>query len=273
VTVNPRAARFRDLHREGRFVMANPGEAGSAVLLARAGSPALGTTSAGIAFSLGLPDHQRVDRATMLARVRAIAAAVDVPVSADMEAGYGASPAEVATTITLAIDAGAVGGNLEDLSGDPAAPLLDQELATERIRAARAAADRRGQPFTLTARTDCFLVKHPDAFNEAVRRLGRYRAAGADCLFAPGLGDRDTIAALVRAVDGPVNVVMGLVGSTLTVADLAACGVRRISLGGSLARATYGLMRRAAEEILGPGTFGYADGQIGHAELCALFER
>ncbi len=272
-TQRTKAETFRDLHRgPGIFLMPNAWDAGSARMLASGGFAAIATTSAGIAFSLGLPDYEgAVTRTAMLDRIQDIAQCVDLPVSADLEAGYGREPAQVGTTIELAIAAGVVGGNIEDFTGISSAPLFNTVLATERIRAARAAADKTGVPFTLTARTDCYLVdvKHP--FSQAVQRANNYREAGADCLFVPGASDPKTIAELVKEIDGPLTVVMGLTGSALTVSQLEDLGVRRISIGGSLARATYALMRKAVQEMTINGTFNYSNEQIPDAELCAFF--
>jgi 2-methylisocitrate lyase-like PEP mutase family enzyme len=192
-------------------------------------------------------------------------------VSADLEAGYGPAPEDVAETIRQAVAAGAVGGNIEDYTGDPRAPLFDPTLAAERIRAGRAAADASGIAFTLTGRADCYLVGHADPLRESIRRANHYRQAGADCLFVPGVSDAATIGTLVREIDGPINVVMGLRGAPLTMAELEALGVRRVSIGGSLARATFALVRRAAEEMRRAGTFGYAGDQIPDAELSRYF--
>lgn len=252
--------------------MPNAWDAGSARLLSAQGFQALATTSAGIAFSMGWPDGDpRMTRALMLDRVREIASAVDLPVSADLESGYGTTPDDVGETIALSIAAGAVGANIEDATGDPKQPLFDLDEACDRLRAARAAADRSGLLYTLTARTDPFLVGHPDPLAEALRRGAAYRAAGADCLFVPGIRDEATIGHLVRQLDAPLTVVMGLTGTTLTVDRLRALGVRRISIGGSLARATCGLIRRAAEEMHRHGTFDFAQQQIPDAELCQFF--
>lgn len=277
-TFPTRAAQaFVDLHRApGTFVMPNAWDAGSARLLAAAGFPALATTSAGIAFSMGLPDYEdRMSREVMLEACAKIAAAVELPVSGDLEAGYGATPEEVAETYRLSIAAGLAGGSLEDHRlvdgpGGPADGLYDIEEAAERVAAARAAIDATGVPYVLTARAECYLLDHPDAFAESVRRLNRYREAGADCLYAPGQKDAGEIAALVREVDGPVNVVMGLTGAALTVAELAACGVKRISVGGSLARAALGALRAAAAEIAEAGSFTYASNAIPDDELSAF---
>ena len=265
--------RFRDLHASPQtFLMPNSWDPGSACMLAAAGFQCLATTSAGISYSLGQPDYEGcVSRSEMIDRIHLIAAAVDLPVSADLEAGFGASPEDVAETIRLAIQAGVVGGNIEDLSGDPRKPLFDIGLSAERIRAAREAADRSGIPFTLTARTDCYLAGVPSPFAEAVRRARLFREMGADCLFVPGLNDAETIASLVREVDGPINVVMGLTGTAFTVSQLGSLGVRRVSIGGSLARSALGLIRRAAQEMREHGSFSFAEQQIPDAELCSFF--
>ena len=263
---------FRKLHAgPDLLLMPNAWNPGSARMLAAAGFSAIATTSAGIAFSFGLPDYEgRLSRERMLEAIRQIAAALDLPVSADLEAGYGASPEQVAETIALAIDAGVVGGNIEDYCSDTDT-LYDAALAVDRIRAARAAADGTGIPFTLTARTDCYLAHVAHPFAEAVRRANAFREAGADCLFVPGVNDVKTIAALAREIDGPLNIVMGFTGNHLSVGDLHALRVKRVSIGGSLARATYGLIRRAAQEMRETGTFHYADGQIPDAELSKFF--
>ncbi len=262
---------FRELHAHDIFIMPNAWDPGSARMLAGSGFSALGTTSAGIAFASGLPDHQIMDRDTMLQHVKAIVDSVNVPVSADLEGGYGISPDSVADTVRLAIGIGAVGCNIEDLSGNSLSPLLDAELASERIHAARQAANEMGLPFTLTARTDAFLTKHPNALEEAIRRGNMFRQAGADCLFIPGVNDSETISTLVRSIDGPLNVVMGLGHNTLTLSDLRSLGVSRISIGGSLARACFGLIRQAALEMKTNGSFTFADQQYSHQELCDFF--
>ncbi len=251
--------------------MPNAWDAGSARMLAGSGFTAIGTTSAGIAFAAGLPDHQNLDRDAMLATVQTIVNAVDVPVSADLEGGFGTRPDRVAETVQMAIAIGVVGCNIEDLSGDIADPLLDAQLAAERIQAARAAANASGFAFTLTARTDAFLTNHPHPLDEAIRRANLYRAAGADCLFVPGVDNLEIIQHLVRSIDGPLNIVMGLGKNNLSVAELKNCGVRRISIGGSLARACFYLIQQAGLEILRSGTFSYAEKQIPHKELCDFF--
>ncbi|TGL60573.1 isocitrate lyase/PEP mutase family protein [Leptospira sarikeiensis] len=264
---------FQKLHTHDIFVMPNAWDAGSARMLVGSGFSAIGTTSAGIAFAAGLPDHQILDRDSMLGYVKKIVDSVDVPVSADLEAGYGIQPEEVAETIKLAIGIGVVGCNIEDLSGDPIAPLLDHELAAERIRAAKQTSEKEELSFTLTARTDAFLTNHPNALEEAIRRCNLYHSAGADCLFIPGVNDPQTIGTLVRSINGPLNVVMGLGKNDLTVSELRSLGVRRISIGGSLARACFYLIQQAALEIKTEGSFTYSNRQYGHKDLCDFFQK
>ncbi|MDJ0947664.1 MAG: isocitrate lyase/phosphoenolpyruvate mutase family protein [Alphaproteobacteria bacterium] len=273
-----KAAAFRGLHEaEGIFVMPNAWDAGTARLLAAAGFPAIATTSVGVAATLGLPDYQgALSRDDNLAACARIAAAVDLPVSADTEDGYGARPEDAAETVRLCIAAGLAGASLEDATHDPRDPLYEAELAADKVRAAREAIDASGVPLVLTARAECYLVGHDDPFSESVRRLNLYRAAGADCLYAPGPADPTVIGALVEAVDGPLNVVIGLAGSPLTVRQLEDLGVKRISIGGSLARATLALVRRAADEMARNGTFTFGADQIPDAELARIladFER
>ncbi|MFE9764083.1 isocitrate lyase/phosphoenolpyruvate mutase family protein [Streptomyces sp. NPDC005808] len=269
-----------ELHREGCFLLPNAWDVGSARVLESAGFPAVATTSAGVAFSLGRPDHDffdekapddRVDRETMMRRVREIADGVTVPVSADLEDGYGEAPGTVAATVSLTLAAGAVGGNIEDFTGDRTRPLYDEALAVDRIRAARAAVDAGGEPFVLVGRTDVLLVG--GGLDECVRRANAYLAAGADCAFVPGAADPATIGTLVRELDGPLNVVMGLTGNTRTLHDLRELGVRRVTVGGSIARAMYHHLLRAARELADLGTFSYADDQLSQTELNHLFRR
>jgi len=274
-----RNQRFVDLHADGCLLLPNAWDLGSAKILASAGFPALATTSAGIAFSLGRPDYYfhddqgeaRVDRDTMLGRVRSIVDSLDIPVSADLEDGYGDAPEAVAQTIALAVGAGAAGGNIEDFTGHRAAPLYELELAVERIRAARAALTAADVPFVLNGRTDAVSVGA--GLDEAVRRANAYLRAGADCAFIPGVSDADGIATLVREIDGPVNVVMGLTGNQLTLAQLRDLGVRRVTVGGSMARAMYHHLLTAARELAEHGTFGYASDQIPHGTLNETFLR
>jgi len=264
-----RRAAFRELHRQGCFVMPNPWDAGSARWLERQGFPALATTSAGLAFSLGLPDGA-VGRERTLANVEAIASAVAVPVNADFQSGFAADAAGVAGSVRLCLAAGAAGLSIEDSSGDPAEPLFPLPVALERLRAARAAVDASGTGAVLTARAECFLVGHPEPLREALRRLEAYAAAGADCLYAPGLRSAAEVAEVVKAVAPlPVNVLASAPG--FTVAQLGDLGVRRISLGGALARAAWGGLQRAAAEIAGAGTFQALGEAAPHARLQAFF--
>ncbi len=268
-----KGAAFRELHRsDGVFIMPNAWDAGSACLLAASGFPALGTTSAGIAFSKGLPDSKMALSLDAALEVTSeIACAVNLPVSADSENGYGHDPEIVAETIARFAQAGVVGASIEDHASDYGKDLYELELGVERIKAARAAADALDFPLTLTARAECYLVGHENAFAESVKRVNAYREAGADCLYVPGVRDAETIGNLVREVDGPLNVVMGLSGKPMSVAQLADLGVKRVSIGGSLARATMGLIRRSAQEIFEKGTFGYASQQIADSDLCEFF--
>ena len=258
--------------------MPNAWDAGSAKMLVSAGFETIATTSAGIAFAMGKPDNvfcspdARVERGAMMSQIRSIAESVSVPVSADLEGGFGSSPEDVAETIRQAIDAGAVGGNIEDYTGSESQPLYDRALSVERIAAARQAIESSGIPFVLVARTDRLNIGQPGGLAEAIERLNLYREAGADCLFAPGDSSPETVAELVRELDGPLSVVMGLSGSDVTLAELRDLGVRRVSIGGSLSRALYFHMRTAAEEMLQHGTFSFARHQIPQAELNRLFE-
>lgn len=263
---------FQELHEATTgFVMPNAWDAGSAVLLVEAGFPAIATTSAGIAFSLAKGDHtlpdgaKAVSREQMFERIQQIVEAAGVPVSGDLEDGYGESPEQVAETITLAREAGLAGGNIEDYDGHA---LYAEQLSVDRIVAAREAA---GPDFVLTARTDGQLLKTPTALADSIRRANLYRAAGADCLYVPGVNDLDSISTLVKELDGPVNVVLGLGTSTLTTHQLLAAGVQRISLGGSIARAALGFIRAAANELQTAGTMTFAADQIPQAELNQLF--
>lgn len=266
---------FQDLHASNDvFIMANAWNAGSAVLLEEAGFEAIGTTSAGIAFSQALPDYKgALPFETALVETNRIAKAVSVPVSMDAENGYGHSSESVLNNMKEIAATGVVGASIEDYTGDSSNPLYDIELAAERIQSAKQAVASLGYPFTLTARAECYLTGHPDPFKESVRRVNRYYEAGADCLFVPGIKDIATIQALVAEVDGPVSVVMGLSGSPIAVADLQEAGVARISIGGSLARATLGFVRRAAREMLDKGTFEFSSQQISDNELCQLFSK
>jgi 2-methylisocitrate lyase-like PEP mutase family enzyme len=259
---------FRALHERPRtFVIPNPWDAGSARLLAQLGFEALATTSAGYAYSLGLRDNQ-VGRDAMLDHIRAIAAATPLPVSADLENGYGDTPQQAAQTITLAAEAGAVGGSIEDATGNPDDPIYDLEHAVDRIRAAVEAARALPFPFTLTARAENFLHGRPD-LADTIRRLQAYQEAGAGVLYAPGLRTRNEIAEVIRSVDRPVNVLAGVPG--LTVADLASLGVRRVSLGSALARTAYGAFLQAAAELRQTGTFDFLQHAIPYRDINSKF--
>ncbi len=243
----PRRAAFRDLHASGCFVIPNPWDPGTARYLAHLGFKALATTSSGFAFSRALPDTDwAVPRDAMLAHVADLVAATDLPVNADFESGYAHDPAGVGANVRLCVETGVAGLSIEDSTGDPARPLYDLDQAVERIRAARAAIDNSGADVLLTGRAECYLVGHPDPLPESVRRLQAYAEAGADVLYAPGLPSLDAIRIICAAVPRPVNVVMGLSGRAYTVEELAEAGVKRISVGGSFARAALGALVRAA---------------------------
>jgi 2-methylisocitrate lyase-like PEP mutase family enzyme len=269
-----KARRFQELHRgPGCFVIPNPWDAGSARLLADLGFAALATTSAGLAFSLGRPDGMNaVSREETLANAAAIVAATDLPVAADLENGFGASPEACAETIRLAAAAGLVGGSIEDATGEASKPIHDFGAAVARVAAAVAAARSLPFPFMLTARAENFLHGRPD-LADTIRRLQAFQEAGADVLFAPGLRSADDIRSVVTSLDRPVNVVMGLKGVNLGVAELSALGVRRISVGGSLARAALGAFIAAAREIHDHGSFGYAERAVPHPEINRIFAR
>lgn len=270
--MNDKAVNFRNLHTSGNtFIMANAWNAGSAILLEEAGFGAIGTTSARIAYCHGIPDSQReLSFNTALEETRKIADAVKIPVSMDSENAYGDSPEVVFNNMKLIAETGVVGASIEDNGGGEIS-LYDIELATDRVRSAKEAVVDLGYPFILTARAECYLTGHPDPYPESIKRINRYREAGADCLYVPGIKYLETIKMLVDEVDGPVNIVMGLAGSPISYSELKQAGVTRISIGGSLARATFGLIRKAAEEMLNNGTFNYSSQQIADAELCKLF--
>ena len=242
---------FRRLHNsDDIFVMPNAWDAGSAKFLEATGFQAIATTSGGVNWSRGRRDWVlEIPRDEMLDAYGDIAMAVDLPVSVDLENGYGKEPEAVAETITGSIARGMVGGGIEDWTADPAAPLYEIELAVERIRAARAAGDASGIAFTLTGRCEVFCTDLPQAYAQAVDRCNRFVEAGADCVFVPGLAGCDNIRNFVRDVDAPLNMVAGLAEPRLSVAELADLGVRRISTGGSLARACFGLLKREAEVL------------------------
>jgi 2-methylisocitrate lyase-like PEP mutase family enzyme len=262
-------ATFRELHKSGCFVIPNPWDVGTARYLQGLGFKALASTSAGFAFTLGLPDGA-VSREVMLAHFRDIVAATDVPVNADFEGGYADAPEGVAESVRLCIDTGVAGLSIEDSTSDPAIPLYDFDLALARVRAARAAIDQAGGDVVFTARSEGFIRGRPD-LDETVRRLKAYAAAGADCLYAPGIKTPEQIAAVVQAVaPKPVNFLMAA-ATDLTVNDLTRLGVRRISLGGTLARAAWTGFTGAAREIANEGRFASLAGTMANAELNAFF--
>lgn len=261
---------FRRLHESGCFVIPNPWDIGTTRYLQHLGFKALATTSLGYAFSRGLADGA-VSLKAMLAHIAEIAAAADVPVNADFEGGYADDPAGVAESVRLCVGTGVAGLSIEDSTGQKDKPLYDFGLAVERIKAARAAIDKTGEDVLLTARTEGFIRGRPD-LDETIRRLKAFSDAGADCLYAPGIKGREEITAVVQAVaPKPVNLLMGWAGA-LTVEEIAALGVRRISVGGALARAAWGGFIRAARQIAIGGSFaGFCDAAPA-ADLNALFE-
>ena len=261
---------FRGLHqREGAFVIPNPWDIGSARLLAGLGFEALATTSAGFAFSLGRRDYG-IAREELAAHVALLAAATELPVSVDMENGFGDEPEIAAETVGKIAEAGAVGGSIEDATGREDSPIYDIELAAERIFAAAEVAHRLPFAFTLTARCENYMHGRPD-LADTIRRLQAYQDAGADVLYAPGLTSHDEIAAVVESVDRPVNVLVGFKGIRLSVAEAGALGVKRLSVGSGLARAAYGALFNAASEIREHGTFNFGDNVPGLSEISKLF--
>ena len=266
-----KAQAFRALHADGGFIIPNPWDVGTARLLAQLGFKALATTSAGLAFSLGLPDNA-ISREQVLDHLRSLTAATDLPVSADLENGFGDAPEEVARTIQLAAEAGIVGGSIEDATGRAGDPIYSRDFAVERIRAAVEAARAQPFAFTLTARAENHLHGRND-LADTIARLQAYQEAGADVLYAPGLASREDIATVLREIDRPLNVLMGLGAVTLDAQTLFGLGVRRISVGGSLARAAMGAFLRAANEMREHGTFTYASAAVPHREINAMFAR
>jgi len=263
-------AAFHRLHESGCFVLPNPWDIGSARLLVQLGFPALATTSSGFAWTRGRPDNA-VALEDVLAHFRTIAEAVPVPVNGDFEGGFAVAPAKVADHVRRAVQTGIAGLSIEDASGRTADPLFEFSLSVERVRAAREAIDRSGTRVLLTARSEGFIVGQPD-LDETIRRLAAYAAAGADCLYAPGLRAASDIGAVVQAVaPRPVNVLVG--ADFTTVSELAALGVRRISLGGALARAAWTGALQAAREIADRGTFSALARAIPFADINGRFGR
>jgi 2-methylisocitrate lyase-like PEP mutase family enzyme len=257
---------FRALHeRAGAFVIPNPWDAGSAKILTALGFEALATTSAGCAFSRGYLDSApEVTREMILQNAKEIADAMTLPVSADLQNGFGHAPNICAETIRLAAAVGLVGGSIEDSTGDSKNPIYDFQLATERVAAAAEVAH--ASQFLLTARAENFLHGRPD-LDDTIRRLQSFSKAGADVLYAPGLTSLDAIRTVCASVSKPVNVLMGLTGATFSVEELAAAGVKRVSVGGSFARAALGALVRAAREVKEKGTFTYAADALPSAEM------
>ena len=265
-----RRARFRALHERGCFVLPNPWDAGSAKLLARMGFKALATTSAGYAWSQGLPDGEVVTREMVLEHLRVIVAATDLPVNADFESGYAADPEGVAQSVRMAIDTGVAGISIEDSSGNAGDPVRRVDDAVARLRAARAAIDASRSGVVLIGRAENFFLGRPD-LEDTIARLKAYSEAGADCLYAPGIRTREQIAAVVKAVaPKPVNLLIGW-DSELTVQEAESLGVRRISVGGALARAAWGGFLRAARRIAEDGRFDGFAGMAPGKELNDAF--
>lgn len=272
------AQAFKALHSSpGGFIMPNAWDAGSALILAAAGFPAIGTTSAGIAFSLGKQDYQvneprlAVTRDEMFGRCAQIVEAVALPVSGDLEAGYGDGPEDVANCVLQAVEIGLAGCNIEDRPAGEAARLYAPDVAAERIAAARQAVDAAGANLVINARTDAWLVCKDDPLTASIHRANLYLEAGADCVFLPGVIDLPTVRTLVREIAGPINLVLGLGSSAGNARELLAAGVQRISVGGSLARAALGFVRRSAELLRDTGSVAFTDGEISGPDLNALF--
>lgn len=270
MTQAEKGAAFEALHkRDGTFVIPNPYDVGTARLLQHLGFEALATSSAGYAFTVGKPDNA-VGRDGTLAHAAAIAIDTDLPVSIDLENGFGDAPEIVAETIRLAAATGAVGGSIEDATGRDDEPIYERALAIARIRAAAEAVRRLPFPFMLTARAENYLVGRRD-LKDTIERLQAYQEAGADVLYAPGLTSKDDIATIVNSVDRPVNVLMGLQGVQITLADLSGLGVRRVSVGSGLARSALGAFLRAAREMREQGTFTFAEDAEPYRTLNSIF--
>lgn len=273
-TQQRRATELRELHSEngeGLMILANAYDVSSAMMFEQAGFSAIGTTSAGIAASLGYPDGEHISRDQMLRAVERIATGVTLPVSADIEGGYGDTPEAVGETVTQMIAVGAVGVNLEDGTGPGADPLLDTETHAARIQAAREAAQAADVPIVINGRTDVYWLDvgtSDDRFDHAVRRANAYRDAGADCLFIPGVSDAETIAELVDRIDGPLNV-LGGPGSP-PIPELAESGVARVSIGSGPMRATLGLLNQISEELHRQGTYTTLAESVPYSELHEL---
>lgn len=266
-------AKFRALHESGCFVLPNPWDIGSAVYLQQLGFKALATTSAGFAFTRGLPDTvSAIGRDASLAHIREMVAATGLPVNADFQTGYADDPEGVAANVALCIATGVAGLSIEDSTGNRARPLFEAGLAVERVRAARGAVEASGIPVILTARCEAWLVGDPDPVRVACERLVAFAEAGADCLYAPGVADPDEIVAIVRAVaPRPVNVLISTPNPALSVSRLADLGVRRVSVGSALARVAWGAFIRAARDLAATGSFEAFAGAAPFDELDRVF--
>jgi 2-methylisocitrate lyase-like PEP mutase family enzyme len=263
---------FLRRHNEGPMIrMPNAWDKGTAKIMEDAGAEALGTTSAGILYAQGLPDYEgALTRDECLRYAEDICNAVDIPISIDSEDGYGDTPEQVADSFKMMIEVGAMGGSIEDHPRVAGRDLLTAEETADRVRAARETIDASGVPFVLTARAECYLVGHPDRLNESIRRIQMYEAAGAHCVYVPGLRKSEEIQAVLDAVTCPVNILVGIKTFDLLLSDLEAMGVRRISTGGSIACAAFGLIRAATQGVLNDD-LGYRDGMITHDEFTRLF--
>jgi 2-methylisocitrate lyase-like PEP mutase family enzyme len=269
-TVTERAERFRQLHeRPGTFIIPNPFDIGSARILQSLGFEALATTSSGFAFTMGRRDYG-VSRDEAIAHVRALVDAIDVPISADLENGFGDNPDTVAETVRLAADAGLAGCSIEDSTQREPDPIYEMEHAVDRIGAAVAAARAVGRPFTLTARAENYLHGRRD-LGDTITRLQAFQDAGADVLYAPGLTSIDDVRTLIAAVDRPVNVLAGMKGTTFTLTELASAGTKRISVGGALSRVALAAVIRAGREMREQGTFTFVNEPITSREIGELF--
>ncbi len=273
-TYAEKAAAFRALHaRPGAFIIPNPWDAGTARMLAALGFEALATTSLGFANALGRGDGANlVSRAEVIENCRVIAAATDLPVNADLENGYADAPREAAEIIRLAAAAGIVGGSIEDATGDPAKPIYDFELAVDRVRAAVEVAHGLAVPFFLTARAENFIRGRPD-LDDTIRRLQAFEAAGADVLYAPGVRDLASIRTVVQSVGKPVNIVMSSADPSITAAQLAEAGVKRISVGGALSRLALAAFLEGARAMRDHGSFTWMNDTVSAKELRGLFEQ
>jgi 2-methylisocitrate lyase-like PEP mutase family enzyme len=271
MSISQARAALRKLHDSGCFVIPNPWDVGTARYLRHCGFKALATTSSGAAFSMGLPDTDgAVTRDMALAHIRTIVEATELPVNADFESGYAHEPEAVAENVRLCVETGVAGLSIEDATGDRAKPLYDLDMAVARMQAARRAIDRTGADVILVGRAECFLVGRPD-LGETIARLGAYASAGADCLYAPGIRTAEQIAAVVTAVaPKPVNVLMSA-ATGLTLADLVGLGVRRVSVGGALARVAWGAFMRAAKQIATEGRFDAFADAVPMAEINGFF--